>query len=1017
WASAPKPRRHVSALRTSIAGGGPIIPCCSVRTLSSPRAMMLIINKWSRTDEPRDSADDFTLIYNAVGILESQQERWSSCAFFATMLHRVLALDEDSMGQFDDFQDVPNVDRLGTLDGYASTMQTSEPVPADVAPPWPIQDTSTALPPNPSPPPQQISFPPVFVGDEEITPQSIRSWWSDSNPVGATVSIHAAAKPLMKIMYHSQARGLIKRYRDVPLSKEVLDIYLAYLMFKYVSPATKTMVLSELRTRAISEEEAPTVVEWLSSDPWIVMELLDSFDVEIRRWGCTILAGVSGYEAETGAIVTIEPCRRLIALLSDTAVWEEAICTLAKTRGKAEGAQTVVEADALLHAPYLLKSTNAQVRRWSCQLLGNLARHDSTATAVLQIAPCPQLVSLSKQDNQIHSCAMYALSMISNRPDGALAVVNANVRELITELLTSSNLQTLGWTSVMLECLAEHQPAAFAVLSQMGTEPHWHVISLLSGGNVEFRGHGLHALTRILKAGGAQEIVEAGVLDYVGELLDTNDKQIPEQTCAMLSDLVSYLPTIRLPLWDAAICQPLIRLSRHNDLYVRQNAIFVLSAICAQSSATQTALHMDVFDHVLKLLQSPDPLDVQFISMLVGDLVRLAARATREVPKGIPYQQVIFSSDDVTLFTSAASALHQISLSRDGAEAVLNAGALDYASELLESVDVYTRAWTCAMLGNLARHELLPLGGLVLEFPRRLVSLLSDGDKDVRRYSTYALYYLSRGAGGERAVLDAQVLDYVLRLLHDPDTLKWALLLVGQLVNHAESTAMEILGLNPCQQLVLLSNSNDLPVYQGAVRALYMISQWCDGAKAVLNAGALDYVPKLLESADADTKGWTCSMLGIFARQKLLPFVGLCLASRHLVPLLSDRDVDPEGERAVLEEKVLDLVPQLLDSSDHDTQKWTLLLVGQLAGEESTAMEILRLDPWQQLLRLSKFDAISSSAVFAMRELSLWADGARAGSNAGAVDHVWRLLRSPDTDTKDWTCLMVGNFARHLVCS
>ncbi|KAJ7906191.1 hypothetical protein B0H13DRAFT_2021508, partial [Mycena leptocephala] len=37
------------------------------------------------------------------------------------------------------------------------------------------------------------------------TPQSVHSWWSDSNPTGATIPLHALAKPLMKRLYHRQA--------------------------------------------------------------------------------------------------------------------------------------------------------------------------------------------------------------------------------------------------------------------------------------------------------------------------------------------------------------------------------------------------------------------------------------------------------------------------------------------------------------------------------------------------------------------------------------------------------------------------------------------------------------------------------------------------------------------------------------------------------------------------------------------------------------------------------------------
>ncbi|KAJ7624027.1 hypothetical protein DFH06DRAFT_755910 [Mycena polygramma] len=149
-----------------------------------------------RTGELRDSRDDLALIYKAVGILETQQERWVSCEFFVcvfsfvcctspremvddlcfkTTLRRVLALDEDSTGQFDDFQHGSNVDSFGTFQVHASTTQTSEPGPTDVASPWPFPDASTALPPNPPAPPQQIWFPPVFVGDEEIVRR--RVYW------------------------------------------------------------------------------------------------------------------------------------------------------------------------------------------------------------------------------------------------------------------------------------------------------------------------------------------------------------------------------------------------------------------------------------------------------------------------------------------------------------------------------------------------------------------------------------------------------------------------------------------------------------------------------------------------------------------------------------------------------------------------------------------------------------------------------------------------------------------------
>jgi hypothetical protein len=62
------------------------------------------------------------------------------------------------------------------------------------------------------------------------TRTSIYSWWSDSNPLlkGPTINLHAAAKPLMKRMYHRQALEFIKKNRGHPLSATTLEIYASY---------------------------------------------------------------------------------------------------------------------------------------------------------------------------------------------------------------------------------------------------------------------------------------------------------------------------------------------------------------------------------------------------------------------------------------------------------------------------------------------------------------------------------------------------------------------------------------------------------------------------------------------------------------------------------------------------------------------------------------------------------------------------------------------------------------------
>jgi hypothetical protein len=62
------------------------------------------------------------------------------------------------------------------------------------------------------------------------TRTSIFSWWSNSNPLlkGPTINLHAAAKPLMKFMFHRQALEFIRQNKGSPLLETTLEIYALY---------------------------------------------------------------------------------------------------------------------------------------------------------------------------------------------------------------------------------------------------------------------------------------------------------------------------------------------------------------------------------------------------------------------------------------------------------------------------------------------------------------------------------------------------------------------------------------------------------------------------------------------------------------------------------------------------------------------------------------------------------------------------------------------------------------------
>ncbi|KAJ7086560.1 hypothetical protein C8R44DRAFT_37112 [Mycena epipterygia] len=161
------------------------------------------------------------------------------------------------------------------------------------------------------------SYMPPFT--RHLTLGSIHSWWSDRNPPGPTMDLHAASKPFMKFLYRRQVLDFIKRndlksIDSPPLSNETLQIYSDYLAFKYISPSTKTRILSALFRRLLSEADASAMAH--SPVVYQVTELLHFPDTEIRRWACWIICMLSRHESLVVIVLRFEPLHAWCPLLA-----------------------------------------------------------------------------------------------------------------------------------------------------------------------------------------------------------------------------------------------------------------------------------------------------------------------------------------------------------------------------------------------------------------------------------------------------------------------------------------------------------------------------------------------------------------------------------------------------------------------------------------------------------------------------------------------------------------------------
>ncbi|KAJ7208878.1 armadillo-type protein [Mycena pura] len=202
-------------------------------------------------------------------------------------------------------------------------------------------------------------------------------------------------------------------------------------------------------------------------------KLLKSSNQGIRRQSCTPVGRLAIHDTSVPAILAVMPFERMVSIL-------QAIYALANLSRSSAGAQAVVAANALTHLSKLLDSSYANTRMCSCDLIGNLAIHE-TMPAILEVIPFEKMVSLlhDGHDQVIHA-AIYALAKLAWWPEGAQTVITANTLAHLSRLLESSNANIRRWSCDLVGILAIHDTSAPAILAVM---PFERMLSLLYDGN------------------------------------------------------------------------------------------------------------------------------------------------------------------------------------------------------------------------------------------------------------------------------------------------------------------------------------------------------------------------------------------------------------------------------------------------------------------------------------------------------------------------------------------------------
>ncbi|KAJ7479131.1 armadillo-type protein [Mycena latifolia] len=664
------------------------------------------------------------------------------------------------------------------------------------------------------------------------TRDSLHSWWSDRNPVGPTIDLHAAAKPLMRFMYRRDALALIAKNRGIPLSSEDMDIYSSYLAYKYVSSSTKIAILVELETRLDSDDDARAVADSF------LLQLADEFlspsDTEICKLMCRILGLLADRDAAIPAVLRWNPCQQLVSLLSaiDIEVIMSAAATLSSIARCAEGAQAVVDAKVLDCFAKLLESPNEKVQKWPREMMGGLVRHDTTARAATGA-----MVSLLRSGNiTVTKRAANVVDHIITFPLGAQALVAGNGLDAVARLLEDSQMR--DWTCGMLKALADQPPTMVVASAQL--------VLLCRHENSEVVESAAKVLSLISSSpGGALATVDANVLECVHTLLQSPNTGVRKWTFDMLRELVRHATTAEAAVGHMA------SLLRSEDPKVVENAARILCHSTGSFEGAQAIVDTNVLQCVPSLLESRETGVRKWTWSLLDESARHEITTTAAVEQMVS----LIRGDDVRLIQGAAHRLWQTSKSSAGAQAAVDANVFDYLPALVESPDTWIQKWTWNLLEEMVRHESTASAGIC-----EMISLCRI--PTVTKRATDTLDHILTSPHGVQTLVDAKILDCVDILLANSRTRDWT---CGMLKKLADQPSMTKLVL---EQLVFLLRLGNLDAVIGAAKALNSIVKSPDGAQAALEAKFLECVPALVELPNARVRIRTWDILKTLAQHE-----------------------------------------------------------------------------------------------------------------------------------------------------
>ncbi|KAJ7895355.1 armadillo-type protein, partial [Mycena leptocephala] len=432
-------------------------------------------------------------------------------------------------------------------------------------------------------------------------------------------------------------------------------------------------------------------------------KLVDSSNSRVRRSTCLMLGHLAQSPPKVAIVLSQEVCMSLISCLRD------------KELGVGDTVMAVLSSFDGLSC--LLESPIGRVKRNTCRELALLALDEATFLAFLRLNICERLLPLLLDTDNVIVSALHTLSSIARWPTGAAAVIHVGTLPILNKLVGAPHENLVRkWTCELLGRLAYYQPTATSV---MESKPLPHLTDLLRSRNTNVIESVIYALFSIIKwPDGAEAVVSAGIPSILCELLERQSTRVKNGVCIMLGRLALLEstaprvllanPTERLVSLLRQTPQPCpwscLTCSKETST---TNALYALSSIARWLDGAQAVATAGTLDTVYKLIWSLNSQVQRLTCELLGNLAH--HRSTAGAVMGVnPCARLVslLGGKDHDVIESVVYALYELTRWPDSAQAVVNAGILDFLPILREAESSQIRSMTSTIEARLDLHNL-----------------------------------------------------------------------------------------------------------------------------------------------------------------------------------------------------------------------------------------------------------------------------------------------------------------------